>query len=64
MFNLIKPFNDILVTTYMDYLKADDEREINHHGTSRPVGEAQEDQTTNERIVQVAPVDDENRIGR
>ena len=38
LFNLIKPFNDILVTTYMDYLKVDDEREINHHGVPRTVG--------------------------
>ena len=39
LFNLIKPFNDILTTTYMDYLKVDDDdREINHHGVSRNVG--------------------------
>ena len=37
LFNLIKPFNDILVTTYMDYLKSDEGRDINHHGESRPV---------------------------
>ena len=37
LFNLIKPFNDILVTTYMDSLKVDDEREINHHGVARTV---------------------------
>ena len=42
LFNLIKPFNDILVTTYMDYLKDDEEREINHHGTARAVGPANE----------------------
>ena len=38
LFNLIKPFNDILVTTYMESLKVDDEREINHHGVARTVG--------------------------
>ena len=37
LFNLIKPFNDILMTTYMDYLKVDDDREINHHGVARDV---------------------------
>ena len=39
LFNLIKPFNDILVTTYMDSLKVDDEREINHHGVARTVND-------------------------
>jgi hypothetical protein len=58
LFNLIKPFNDILVTTYMDYLKVDDDREINHHGTSRPVAGEQED--TENKIVLVAPASGEN----
>ena len=54
LFNLIKPFNDILVHTYMDYLKNDDEREINHHGTARPV----DDQLgPSDNIVKVAPVE-------
>ena len=37
LFNLIKPFNDILVTTYIDSLKVDEERQINHHGVVRNV---------------------------
>ena len=53
LFNLIKPFNDILVTTYMDYLKVDDEREINHHGVPRAVGN---DESGNPNgVLQVAP---------
>ena len=38
IFNLLKPFNDIIVTTYMETLKEDESREVNHHGTSRTVG--------------------------
>jgi hypothetical protein len=42
----------------MDYLKVDDDREINHHGTSRPVAGEQED--TEDKIVVVAPASGEN----
>ena len=54
LFNLIKPFNDILTTTYMDYLKVDEEREINHHGVARSVG-IDDDGDLNSEILQVAP---------
>ena len=54
LFNLIKPFNDILTTTYMDYLKVDEEREINHHGVARSVG-VDEDEDLNSEILRVAP---------
>ena len=56
LFNLIKPFNDILVTTYMDFLKVDDEREINHHGVPRTVGnnENGESHGYHEGVLQVA----------
>ena len=53
LFNLIKPFNDILVTTYVDTLKDDDAREINHHGAPRNVGEEAKNGLN---VVQVAPV--------
>ena len=54
LFNLIKPFNDILTTTYMDYLKVDDDdREINHHGVSRNVG-LNENGDSNGEILYVA----------
>ena len=55
LFNLIKPFNDILVTTYMDSLKVDDEREINHHGVARTVNDDDNGGPT-VGILQVAPV--------
>ena len=49
LFNLIKPFNDILVTTYMDYLKVDEEREINHHGVALTVGGGDSDDLSSGR---------------
>ena len=55
LFNLIKPFNDILVTTYMDSLKVDDEREINHHGVTRTVSDDDNGGPT-VGILHVAPV--------
>ena len=55
LFNLIKPFNDILVTTYMDSLKVDDEREINHHGVARAVGN-EESRSPTVGVLQVAPL--------
>ena len=33
IFTLLLPFMEVLLHTYMDYLRNDDEREINHHGT-------------------------------
>ena len=55
LFNLIKPFNDILVTTYMDSLRVDDEREINHHGVARTVGN-EDDENPTVGVIQVAPM--------
>ena len=38
IFNLLLPFMEVLVHTYMDLLRNDEEREINHHGSSvKPV---------------------------
>ena len=54
LFNLTKPFVDILVTTYIDSLKSDESREINHHGETRLVGEEEEDEMPGKRIL-VAP---------
>ena len=63
LFNLIKPFNDILVTTYMDYLKVDDEREINHHGVARTVGNDENGDFPGNQggVLQVAPISNESR---
>ena len=41
IFNLLKPFVDIIIQTYMETLRTDDKsREINHHGQPLAVGEA------------------------
>ena len=39
LFNLLYPFAVVLVHTYMDTLRNDDEREFNHHGKTMKVGE-------------------------
>ena len=40
IFNFLKPFVDILVQTYIETLRQEeDEREINHHGKSIKIGE-------------------------
>merc|ERR1719317_87764 len=39
IFNLLLPFIEVLVHTYMDTLRSDEDREINHHGRPVEVGE-------------------------
>ena len=39
LFNLLYPFIVVLIHTYMDTLRNDEEREINHHGKTITVGE-------------------------
>ena len=39
LFNLLLPFIIVLLHTYMDTLRNDEEREINHHGKSIQVGD-------------------------
>ena len=39
LFNLLYPFIVVLIHTYMDTLRNDEEREINHHGRSITVDE-------------------------
>ena len=43
LFNLILPFLLVFIHTYMDYLREEEEREINHHGKTVTVGETKED---------------------
>ena len=40
--SLVKPFLDILLQTYIDNLRVDENRDIQHHGTSINVGAADE----------------------
>ena len=56
LFNLIKPFNDILVTTYIDFLKVDDERQINHHGVVRNVNNNLNVDSSGTKVIHVASV--------
>ena len=39
LFNLMYPFIVVLLHTYMDVLRSDEGREINHHGATVPVGD-------------------------
>ena len=43
LFNLLYPFIVVLLHTYMDMLRSDDDREINHHGKTITVNEDNED---------------------
>ena len=47
--SLVKPFLDILLQTYIDNLRQDDKREINHHGKPRAVAKDEEKGTNEER---------------
>ena len=39
LFNLLYPFLVVLLHTYMDTLRNDDDREFNHHGKTMQVGD-------------------------
>ena len=43
LFNLLYPFIVVLIHTYMDTLRNDDDREINHHGKTITIGENETD---------------------
>ena len=43
LFNLLYPFIVVLLHTYMDTLRNDEEREINHHGRAIAVDENKSD---------------------
>ena len=44
LFNLLYPFIVVLIHTYMDTLRNDEEREINHHGKSIQINAEDEEQ--------------------
>ena len=48
IFNLLLPFIEVLVHTYMDTLRNDEEREINHHGKTITVGENEAEESIKE----------------
>ena len=39
IFNLVVPFVEVLLHTYKDYLREEDNREVHHHGRVRKIGE-------------------------
>ena len=43
IFNLLLPFMEVLLHTYMDYLREDEDREINHHGTTITPNQTEDD---------------------
>ena len=43
LFNLLYPFIVVLVHTYMDTLRNDDDREINHHGKAITINDEDEE---------------------
>ena len=50
--SLTKPFIDVILQTYIDHLRDDSQREINHHGEPRKVGE---EKPVSAMLFQVAP---------
>ena len=57
--NLIKPFLDIILQTYIDHLREDSNREINHHGEARKVDE---ENNSSGNLVQVSPYNHGNDV--
>ena len=54
LFNLLYPFLVVLMHTYMDTLRSDDEREFNHHGKTMLVGEDGKAEEKNENMMKVS----------
>ena len=54
IFNLLLPFIEVLIHTYMDTLRSDDDREINHHGRA-----VQLDGGDESGVIQVVPATEE-----
>ena len=53
LFNLLYPFIVVLLHTYMDTLRNDGEREINHHGKSIKINEENNDNEDSGNMIQV-----------
>ena len=62
LFNLVLPFIEVLLHTYIDLLREGEEeaepRQINHHGKIIDVDE-QDEELKNVSVIKVAPKDDE-----
>merc|ERR1712098_110255 len=56
LFNLLYPFIVVLLHTYMDTLRNDDDREINHHGKTITINDDTEDNDENgTKTIKVKP---------
>ena len=53
LFNLLLPFLVVLIHTYMDTLRSDEDREINHHGKAIQINEVSNDNEQVGSLVQV-----------
>ena len=53
LFNLLYPFIVVLLHTYMDTLRNDGEREINHHGKSIKINDENNDNEDGGNVIQV-----------
>ena len=53
LFNLLYPFIVVLIHTYMDTLRNDDEREINHHGKTIQVNDENKDKEGSDSTIKV-----------
>ena len=51
LFNLLYPFIVVLIHTYMDTLRNDEDREINHHGNTITIGENELEENSGELTV-------------
>ena len=52
LFNLLYPFIVVLLHTYMDTLRRDEDREINHHGRALTINQKSHDED-NGKIVRM-----------
>ena len=57
LFNLLYPFIVVLLHTYMDTLRNDEDREINHHGKTITIGEQNENEQDGSTLIQVYTAD-------
>ena len=53
LFNLLYPFIVVLIHTYMDTLRNDEDREINHHGKTIQVNDENGDKTESNAVIKV-----------
>ena len=53
LFNLLYPFIVVLLHTYMDTLRSDEDREINHHGKTITINEEDQNQDVGPNTIKV-----------